>query len=413
MEDFSALEDIKIRGSYGEVGSNNVSAYQLTAAINPQATAIFGDERQIGSAITDAVNPDLIWETTVQTDLGLEFTALQKKLSFTMDYFNKESQDVVVPLQTGLIIGRPGRRVDTNIGNVTNKGFEFSAGYTDKIGDLGFNISGNLSFLDNEVTKVGPTGESNIISGSISSNTTNTTRTEAGQPISSFYGYIVEGIYQTDAEAAADNTPGVSPRAGDFIFKDLDNNGVIDRDDQTFIGSPIPTYEYGLNINLDYKNFDLTMFFNGVGGNEIVNGTKYRGFFDPEGNFFSNALNAWTPTNTNTDVPRNTILDPNNNKRASSFYVEDGSYFRLRNIQIGYSLPSEVLESIKLSRVRLYLSVQNAFTITDYSGYYPEVGRNTRNGGGRNGQPNLLSSGVDERAYPTARTFQGGIQVSF
>ena len=415
MENFSVLEDIKIRGSYGEIGSNNIRVYSLDPTISQNSNVPFGEGGQTtqnGVSIRIPVNPNLEWETTKQTDIGIEFTALQKKLNITMDYFDKKSEDIVVQVFTGAVSGQTGGsgRVDENIGDITNTGFEFSAGYTDKIGDLNFGVSANMTFLDNEVNKLSSAGA--IASGSISSNTTNTTLTQVGQPVSSFYGYVVEGIYQTDAEAAADNTPGFSPRAGDFKFQDIDNNGVIDEDDQTFLGSPIPTFEYGLNINLDYKNFDLTLFFNGVAGNEIVNGTKYRGFFDPEGNFFSDALNAWTPENPNTNIPRNTIADLNNNKRASSFYVEDGSYFRLRNIQLGYSLPREVLETVKLSKVRLYVSAQNLFTITDYTGYYPEVGRNTRNGG-PNGQPNLLSSGVDERSYPTARTVQAGVQVSF
>ncbi len=416
LENFDALTNIKFRASYGEIGSSNVPIYAVDPEINLFSEYILGvnQGRVTGYSITKGVDPSIFWETTKTTDIGLEFSALNNKLNVTMDYFIKKSEDVLGPVPPPFYSGYQSA-IPQNTASVDNKGFEFSASYANQIGDLSYNVSGNFSVLDNEVTSLG--GATPRAAGSFTSNTTNSTLTDVGQPIGSFYGYIVDGIYQTDAEAAAANDATGNPRAGDFRFKDIagpDNSGpdgIIDVNDQTFLGSPIPTFEYSLNLSADYKNFDLSLYFNGVSGNSIVNGVKYRGYFDNDGNYFADALNAWTPSNTNTSVARNTQSDPGKNKRMSSFYVEDGAYFRLRNAQIGYSLPDNVLDKIKLSKVRLYLSAINLFTITDYSGYYPEVGRNARGNGDQ--RSSIYNAGVDEGAYPTPRTYQLGLQVSF
>ena len=199
-----------------------------------------------------------------------------------------------------------------------------------------------------------------------------------------------------------------NPAAGDLRFKDLDGDGDIDEDDRTYIGNPTPDLTYGLNLSLGYKSFDLNLFFNGVAGNDILNGTKYRGYFDFNGNYFADALNAWTPSNTSSSIPRNTQADPGFNRRMSTFYLENGSYFRLRNAQLGYSIPTSLIEKLNLTRARVYIATTNLFTITDYTGYYPEVGRNTRGGSRR-----IFNSGVDEGAYPVPRDYRFGLQVTF
>ena len=323
-----------------------------------------------------------------------------------MDYFVKKSEDILVNIQLPLYTGFE-NAIPFNAASVENKGFELVASYGDAIGDdFSFNVSGNISVLDNNVTSLG--GSTPIRQGSFTSNTLNATKTDVGQPIGSFFGYVTDGIYQTDAEATAANDATGSPIAGDIKFKDIDGDGDIDVDDQTYLGTPIPTFEYGFNLSANYKQFDLSLLFNGVTGNSILNGTKYRGYFDNEGNYFADALNGWSPTNTNSEIPRNTKSDNGANKRMSDFYVENGAYFRLRNAQVGYNFTKDVLEKIKISKLRLYVTATNLFTITDYTGYYPEVGRNSR-GGSRK----IFNAGVDEGSYPTPRTFQLGVQVSF
>ncbi|WP_189361990.1 SusC/RagA family TonB-linked outer membrane protein [Algibacter mikhailovii] len=405
MENFDALTNIKLRAGYGEIGSNNVNAYVTEPSINLFSTYVLGNpsSRETGYAVTRGVNENIFWETTKTTNVGLEFNAFKSKLNITLDYFIKKSEDILVDIQLPLYTGFA-NRIPFNRGSIENKGFEFLATYSDSFGDFNFSVTGNFSTLDNKVTSLG--GQAPIVGGGFTSNGLQGTRTDIGEPIGSFYGYVTDGIYQTDAEADAANDQEGSPQAGDLKFKDFDGNG-IDPEDRRYLGSPIPNFEYGLNISADYKNFDLSLFFNGVSGNKILNSSIYRGYFDFNGNYLADATNAWTPSNTNTNVPRNTQVDPGFNRRMSDFYLENGAYFRLRNAQIGYTLPDNVLEKIKLQKIRLYFSGTNVFTISDYSGYYPEIGRNSRGG------TSQFNNGVDEGAYPVPRTFQLGLQVSF
>lgn len=408
MENVEAITDVKFRVSYGEIGSNNVDVYAIDPELNLFSEYVLGDTpaRVPGYSITKGVNPNIFWETTKTLDIGLDFRALNDKLNVTMDYFVKKSEDILVNIQLPLYTGFT-NAIPFNSASVENKGFELVASYGDAIGDdFSFNVSGNISVLDNNVTSLG--GSTPIRQGSFTSNSLNSTKTDIGQPIGSFYGYVTDGIYQTDAEATAANDASGSPVAGDIKFKDLDGDGDIDVDDQKYLGSPIPTFDYGINLSANYKQFDLSLLFNGVAGNSILNGTKYRGYFDTDGNYFADALDGWSPSNTGSDLPRNTKSDNGNNRRMSDFYVENGAYFRLRNAQVGYNFTESVLDKIKVSKLRLYVTATNLFTITDYTGYYPEVGRNNR-GGSRK----IFNAGVDEGSYPTPRTFQLGLQVSF
>ncbi len=409
MENVSAISNLKFRASYGEIGSNNVEVYAVDPQLNLFSEYVLGDTpgRVTGYSITQGVNPNIFWETTKTTDIGLDFAAFNNKLDISMDYFIKKSEDILVGIRLPIYTGFD-NDVPFNTASVDNKGFEFSANYRDQLSDdFSFNASFNFSTLNNEVTSLG--GSTPIITGSFTSNSLNSKRTDIGEPIGSFYGYVVDGIYQTDAEAAAANDASGTPVAGDLKFRDLDGDGDIDVDDQTYLGSAIPNFEYGINLGANYKQWDLNLFFNGVSGNTLLNSNRYRGFFDTDGNYLAEALNAWTPSNTNTTIPRNTQADNGFNRRMSDFYLESGAYFRLRNAQIGYSLPDTILDKIKLSKLRLYVSAINLFTISDYSGYYPEIGRNTR-GGEDQRQFNL---GVDEGVIPTPRTFQAGLQISF
>lgn len=407
MENISAISNLKLRASYGEIGSNNVGVYAIDPSLNLFSEYIVGENprRVTGYAITSGVNPNITWETTKTTDIGVEFTTLNNRLNITMDYFIKKSEDVLVGLRLPLYTGF-GNEIPFNTASVENKGFEFLADYTHNIGALNFTVGGNFTILDNVVTALGDATP--IIQGSFTSNTINSTKTDVGQPISSFFGYVVDGIYQSDEEAAAANDQAGNPQAGDFRFKDLDGDGDVDEEDRTYIGNPTPDFEYAFNISLEYKGFDLNLFFNGVSGNEILNGTKYRGYFDFNGNYFADALNAWTPSNTGSNIPRNTQADPGFNRRMSTFYLENGSYFRLRNAQLGFTIPSDAVQKIGLSKARVYISTTNLFTITDYTGYYPEVGRN-----GRGGNRRIFNSGVDEGAYPVPKEVRLGLQVSF
>ena len=406
MADVTGISNLKFRASYGEIGSNNVNAYAIDPALNLNSDYIIGagQTRYQGYSITKGVNPNITWETTKTTDIGLEFNTLQNKLQFTMDYFIKNSEDVLVALSLPLYTGF-GNAVPFNTASVSNKGFEFIANYYNTFGsEFKYSVSANATFLNNEVTALG--SATPIIQGQFTSNGLRGTKTDVGQPIGSFFGFVTDGIYQSDEEATAANDYN-QPRAGDIKFKDLNGDGKVDTEDQTYIGNPAPKVLYGLNFNAEYKNFDFTLFMDGVAGNEILNGSRYRGYFDTEGNYLADALNGWTPQNTSTDIPRNTQTDPGFNRRMSDFYLEDGSFFRLRNVQLGYTLKNSQLEKIGMNRARLYVTAQNLLTFTKYTGYYPEVGTNGR------GNPRLFNEGVDESAYPMPRNYQVGIQVNF
>lgn len=217
----------------------------------------------------------------------------------------------------------------------------------------------------------------------------------------------MDGIYQNQQEVDASGRNNVVP--GDFKFKDLNNDGEIDNMDRTFLGSPIPKFEYGVIFNATYSNFDLSLFLQGVQGNQIWNGRKFSHIFDFGGNYITDVLNSWTPENPNTNIPRATDIDPANNRRASSFYVEDGSYFRVRSFQLGYSIPLPITERVGISRARIHVSGQNLLTFTKYSGYDPEIGVNAN----PTQAQGLFGAGVDAEAYPQAKSVFIGINLSF
>jgi TonB-linked SusC/RagA family outer membrane protein len=405
--DVSWIDAFKIRGSYGVLGSDNLDPFQFTPVLNINSSYTFGrgQSRASGVSQTAFANPDVRWEKTSTTNIGADIGLLEGKLSLTMDYFQKRSEDILVALDINPTSGT-NQSVIRNAATIDNRGFEFLASFRESFGEFKYNISGNFTILENEVVDLGE-GVNPIRSGFFTDETFAATRTEAGRPVASFYGFLVDGIYQTQEEIDAEGLEGRDISPGDLKFRDLDGDGELTINDQSFIGSPIPDFEYGLNMNGSYKGFDLSLFFQGVAGNEIWNGRKFEGVFAQNGNKLAIVNNAWTPQNTNTDIPRPTSVDPGVNRRESEFYVEDGSYFRLRNMSFGYTLPTAVVETIGLSKTRLYMNMENVFVIDNYTGFFPEIGRNISRGGG------LFNRGVDENTYPVPRTFILGVQVNF
>jgi hypothetical protein len=293
---------------------------------------------------------------------------------------------------------------------MTNNGFEMQLGYNDRVGDFQWNALGNISFIKNRVISLAP-GVPNIESGSDVDLTEgyNVTNTAPGQSVQSFYGWEVEGIFQDSAAVKkhATQTAGTGP--GDLMFKDLNGDGKIDNNDRTFLGSFIPKFSYSLNLGASYKNFGLTVFFQGVQGNKIYNAlrTTTEGmvrFF----NAGTKVLDAWTPSNTNTDVPRAESSDPNQNARPSTRFLEDGSYLRLKNVMLSYRIPEKALQSITkgvVNSFRIYASAQNILTFTKYTGYDPEVGNRV--------PTSTLNNGIDYAIYPQPKSYQIGINVNF
>ncbi|WP_299555304.1 TonB-dependent receptor [Seonamhaeicola sp.] len=402
MKEVSFINNLKLRGGYGKIGSDNIGAYDTQSVLNIASETVIGETRVPGTSLSNGSNTELIWETTETKNFGADLGFLNNRINFSVDYFIKDSNDVLASLNVSNSTGFS-NAVPFNAVSIQNKGFEFMLNYKKYAKDFSFSATGTLSTLKNEVVSLGE-GITPIAGGEFTNNSIFGTLTQAGSEIGSYFGHQVVGIYQTDAEALADGR--TDAQAGDFIFRDVDGNGVIDNDDRVVLGSYIPDFEYGLQLDFTYKNFDLNLFFNGVQGNEILNGKKFQGQIHYFGNYFANAAEvAWSPSNPNATAPRLTINDLANNRRMSSFYVEDGSYFRLKNLNIGYTFPDDLMSKIGINRLRLYASMENVFTITNYSGYYPEVGRSFRR------EPRLFNSGVDERAYPAARTFRLGVQI--
>src|SRR5690606_14068354 len=285
-----------------------------------------------------------------------------------------------------------------NVGTVSNRGIEASVGYRKFTGDFKWSVDANFSSVDNELISL---GSGNTIFGP-SFQGDAYTYTEEGKPIAYFYGWIADGLFQEGDETS--QQPNAAP--GDIRFRDINGDGVITDDDRTYLGHYMPDFTYGLNFTADWKNFDLSLFIQGVQGNEIFSNIRYH----TEGmtrlfNASTVVLDRWTPNNTNTDVPRAVSSDPNRNARASSRFVEDGSYMRLKKLSIGYTLPSQWLGK-SISNVRVYVSSQTLLTFTKYSGYDPEIAVRT-------GINSSLGAGIDYGQFPQPRTFIGGLQVTF
>lgn len=380
---------LKIKGSWGNLGNQTLPASNPTININALSEdfanyAINGTAISTGAILRDVGNPDLKWETSVATNFGIELGLFDNALSLEVEYFNIKTKDLITrdnSLISTTAIDAAAPLV--NLGTVENTGFDISLSYNKQLeSGFSYGISANVSAYKNEVTDL----ISDFQSGA-SFRPGILTRTAVGEPISSFFGLQVTGF--------DDN--------GRFTYADLDGSGDVSEDDRDFIGSPHPDFTYGLNLNLGYKGLDLSAFFNGSQGNEIYNYEKIFSDFPTfvDGNRSVRVLDSWTPTNTDASLPA-LSLGGTGETQPSSFFVEDGSYFRLKNLQIGYTLPSPVTERIGLDMLRIYVSGTNLFTITDYDGFDPEI--TAFNGSN-------LTLAVDSNVYPQSRILSLGVNL--
>lgn len=389
------ISDLKFRGSYGTLGSQNISNYITTSTLNINAGYYFAGGVQNGVGLTNFSNPDIKWESSRTTDFGTDISLLKNKILITADYFNRRSYDILASIPIP-IYGGAGSSLTKNAASVSNKGFELSVTYNHQAAvkdGFKYAVTGIFTAIKNNVTSLGD-GVSPIIGGGFTQESLTATRTDVGHPIGSFWGYQVLGIYQTADEVVKDGRTDARP--GDFRFSK----------DPTWLGSPFPKFDYGLTFTASYKNFDVNMFWQGVSGNKIWDAKRaWQYTFDYGSGKVTDVLRSWTSQNTNTDIPRASFIDPANNKRSSSFYVENGSYLRLKNLSFGYNLPASVMRRLKITSARFYVSAQNLITVTKYKGYDPEVGRSDLTG--------LFSAGVDVSAYPQSKLISAGIDLSF
>ena len=384
---------LKLKGSWGQLGNQTLPVDNPTINIsslnNSQADYYFNGSNLTSGAILSAIgNPNLKWETSETLNFGIELAMLNSRLNMSLEGYQIKTKDLIAQ-DFGLISTTA---IDSsapyvNLGDMQNTGFDLAIGWNDTTdSEFSYGASLNLSRYKNEVI--------NLIGGAPVGGRTNNlrgqqpTRTEEGEEISYFYGRKVIGLSDT----------------GRFVYEDVNGDGTVDDEDRTNIGSPHADFTYGLNLSGAYKGFDAQLFFTGSQGNDIYNFNKFYTDFPAfvNGNRSTRVLNAWTSSNTNTSVPALSTSITNNEGDPNSYYVEDGSFFRLKNIQMGYSLSDDLTKKMNISSVRFYVQATNLFTITDYSGFDPEVI-----------SQNNLSLGVDNRVYPNSKIFTMGVNLKF
>ncbi|MGN8058310.1 SusC/RagA family TonB-linked outer membrane protein [Pedobacter sp. 22163] len=398
MKNQKIFSNLKLRGSWGKVGNAGVPFNPSTQTVDQSAAliAIFGGIPYTGASIRTLVPPTLFWERSAGTDIGLEMGFLKNRLNVELDYYNRKTEQAIFDIPVLGSLGTVNSSIIANQADIQNRGFEFLATWADKTsGGLTYSISGNLGINDNKVLNV-TSGANPIYKGGEGlTSGYRSTRTVNNRAIGEFYGYQVTGIFQTDAEAAA--WPGF--KKGDFKYADVNGDGKIDLSDRIVLGNPNPKFTYGLNTNFAYKNFDLTLDIQGVAGVDVFNANLSSRFGNE--NFTKDFFdNRWTGPGTSNTYPSADLAGGLNNA-PNSFYVEKGDYIRLRNIQLGYSLPSAIVNKWKMQRLRVFLNAQNAVNIFGYKGFSPEVG----------GTP--TNAGIDTNVYPLFATYNFGVNVTF
>ncbi|TAE55831.1 MAG: SusC/RagA family TonB-linked outer membrane protein, partial [Bacteroidetes bacterium] len=432
--DGGPFSDLKVRAGWGQTGNQFIGDYSTQSAYGLSRTTSSYDINGTNSSLVDGFdkqlsgNPNLKWEAVTSTNVGIDFGLFKNRLSGTLDLYERKTTGMLYrPTQPGTfgISSNPNQ----NIGEMRNRGIDFLVSFKSApASDFTYDLSFNISTYKNEVLKLSEDVGSTLFSGGTRQG--NTTQTTVGAPIGMFYGYEVLGIYQTAEEVAADgNPPGVTfatpaDGIGRYRIKDVTGpgadgvlgtaddapDGVLNSDDKTVIGNPHPDFTYGFNAAFGYKNFDLTIFLQGSQGNDLYNYTAYfTDYFSFQGNqSVRMAEQSWTPQNASTaTLPKLNRNQPAYELEAHSRFIEDGSYLRVKNVQLGYTLPKSALSKIGFNRARIYVQATNLLTITKYTGFDPEVGVRDQFGDGTD-----LSIGLDDGAYPVSRTFVAGISLN-
>jgi TonB-linked SusC/RagA family outer membrane protein len=394
---------LKIRGSYGVVGNDNIGNFSFLSTIGSGRNYTFGTTGSYlnGFSPNAPANPNLRWEETTSTNIGFEATILND-FTFTFDWYKKATKDILqnprIPFYVGAI-SNPA----ANVADMENSGIELELGWHKQVGELTLGFNGNFSYLKNKVTNLG-NGIKFLTDGNagFQGSAYSITRTEVGHTYNSFYGFQTQGIFQTQEEIEAYVGPKgkIQPNArpGDFRWEDINGDGLINENDRKFLGNPMPNYTYGFTLSAGYKGFDVVVFSQGVAGNQIFQGLRRFGI--ASSNWQTEALGRWTGPGTSNTYPRLVTNDPNNNlNNPSDFYLKDGDYFRIKTLQIGYTLPKSVVSKVGLERTRIYVMSENLATFTKYNGYDPEIGGGTMS--------------IDRGIYPQARSFMVGLTVGF
>ncbi len=432
MQNVSAISNLKLRGSWGKAGNDNIGNYSYAAnTLTSNMYYVINNQLATGTTPNGVANIDLKWETTTMTNIGLDLGLIKNKFTFSAEYFKNKSTDLLMNLNTAASLGIFSGNIAKNVGAVETNGLEFQLGYNDSEGEFQWSANLNIGTSTNKVLDLG--GLTSVDPGSQWQNQP-ITRLEVGKPLFFFYGWKFDGVFKSNADAAAylnggqqsstqnPASHGVGAQGGDFRIVDVNGDGAITSADMTKIGNPYPKMTLGLNLNANYKGFDVSLFILGSYGNDIYNNTYY----DLSGmtrlfNAGTDVLRRWRQDGDVTDIPRPSASGPN--VQISTRGVEDGTYTRLKNITLGYTLPNRWFGN-KISKFRLYVSGQNLLTVTNYKGLDPEVGYYQPAGTGvgyigsgavtGNGYPVVnFATGIDFGVYPMPKSFIGGIQITF
>jgi len=400
MENIQWLNKLKVRASWGKLGNDKIPYWDRYARVESNVPAIFGinSDPNTGASYGINGNPDLKWEVTTQTDIGLEFGLFESRFTAEFDYYNKQTDDVLVLLSTPGYLGNgSGAQVRFNAGSIVNRGFEFNLAWRDQIGKFKYNVGILGTTIHNEVLSIGGnSGVDSVLYGGIL-NGVYYTQSTVGIPIGSFYGYKTDGIFQTQADLDA-SPHDKNAEVGDLRFVDENGDGKIDGNDRTNIGTPIPTFIFGFNLGAEMFGFDLSVILQGQTGNKIFNAKEI--FRPDEYNFESRVLEHWTGPGTSNTEPRPSF--GGYNYTPSDHFIQDGSFLRIRNVVLGYTLPSSWGNKINMQKLRIYIKADNLFTLTKYTGYTPEIG-----------SADPLAAGIDNGVYPITAVYSIGINLNF
>lgn len=413
----TTVDELKLRASYGVLGNQEIDNYKTQSVVTTGINYVQGGQWWMGGNTgVKWVSPkDLTWEETKTTNVGLDASFFNGKLSLNADYYVQETSNVLLSISMPSSAGLDGTPT-MNAGTVQNKGFELALEHRNTVGEVYYNVGVNVSTVKNKVKEV-TVGNKQEFGGYNPQGEGTVTWAKVGDPIGSFYVVKTDGIFQNEAEIQAHKTADgklIQPDAepGDIRFIDFNGDGQITDDDRQYAGSPFPDFNFGIRGNVQWKGFDLGLFFDGMVGNKVYNYVRCRmESMNEMTNFGVNALHAWTTANPNTDMPRFTQEDKNlNRRRCSDRWVENGSFIRLKTLEFGYTLPNEWLSRIRVKDLRVYTAMDNLFTATKYTGYTPDLGQNDdQNGGG----DSAMSRGCDHGRIPLARTITFGLQLNF
>jgi TonB-linked SusC/RagA family outer membrane protein len=398
------IQFMKVRASYGVIGNDRIPLFRYRALLNGEAVYPFDDQLVNGIAVGALGNQDLKWESTHQADFGVDLNLFSDRITFGVDYYIKTTRDLLFQPDISGIgggYGAGGSPPTINAGTVRNQGFEFVLGYDQQVSkDFSFQVKYNLTTIKNEVIEL-PRGVNFLEGGNFSVGGGNATRMEVGRPIGYFFGYKTEGVYQTEAEISERGVTQDGARPGDLRFADIDGNGTINfsnDSDKTRIGSPIPDMTMGLSLGLNYKGIDFSALLYASVGNEILRNYERQ---QPLANQLDYRIGRWTGEGSTNEHHRLTTA-ANRNGVISDYFIEDGSYMRIKNIQLGYSLPGSIIRKAGATKLRIYAAVNNLLTLTRYQGFDPDFS-----------SPNPLASGIDYGFYPQARIYMAGLNLTF